>query len=85
MQSVSALGKVTGEGADFLVSDDLLDAMDAFSKAKREAVTKWCSNAFYSRAQDKRTVKRLNINQRLHVKDVSGHLEENHNFDKLVQ
>ena len=84
MQSVSALGKVTGEGADFLVSDDLLDAMDAFSKAKREAVTKWYSNAFYSRAQDKRTVKRLNINQRLHVKDVSGHLEENHNFDKLV-
>ena len=75
MQSVSAGGKVTGDGADFLLSDDLLDAMDAFSKAKREAVCLWYSNAFYNRAQNKKKVKRINVNQRLHQKDISGHFE----------
>ena len=84
MQSVSVGGKVTGEGADFIMSDDLLDAMDSFSKSKREAACMWYSNAFYNRAQNKKKVRRLNINQRLHQKDISGHLEENHNFDRLV-
>lgn len=84
MQAVSVGGKVTGEGADFLLSDDLLDAMDSFSKSKREAACMWYSNAFYNRAQNKKKVRRLNINQRLHQKDISGHLEENHNFDRLV-
>lgn len=84
MQAVSAGGKVTGEGADFILSDDLLDAIDAFSKAKREAACLWYSNAYYNRAQNKKKVKRININQRLHMKDISGHLSENHNFKTLV-
>lgn len=84
MQAVSVGGKVTGEGADCLISDDLLDAIDSFSKSKREAACLWYSNAFYNRAQNKKKVKRININQRLHVKDISGHLEENHNFKTLV-
>lgn len=67
-----------------LLSDDLLDAIDAFSKAKREAACLWYSNAFYNRAQNKKKVKRINVNQRLHQKDISGHLEENHNFERLV-
>lgn len=84
MKAVSALGKVTGAGADFLISDDLIDAKDSFSKTKREAVTHWFSNAFYNRAQDKKKVRRININQRLHQKDISGHIEEFHNYHKLV-
>ena len=39
MKAVSAEGKVTGEGGDFLMSDDLLDAMDAFRKNKRDPVS----------------------------------------------
>lgn len=84
MQAASAGGKIVGEGADLLLSDDLLDTMDSFSRSKREAVCNWYSNAFYNRAQNKKTVKRININQRLHVMDVSGHLSVNHNFKKLV-
>lgn len=76
MKSVSALGKITGEGGDYLLSDDLIDAMDAFSRAKREQVTTWYKTAFYNRAQDANTVKRININQRLHQKDISGLLKE---------
>lgn len=84
MQAASALGKITGAGADFLLSDDLLDAMDAFSRSKRKATNQWFSNAFYNRAQNKKTVKRININQRLHMEDVSGYIEENHNYHRLV-
>lgn len=84
MKSVSALGKVTGEGADLLLSDDLIDAVDAFSKTKREAVNRWFSNAWYNRSQSKKRVRRININQRTHTKDVSGHIAENHNFHTLV-
>ena len=84
MRAVSALGKITGSGADILASDDLLDAMDAFSAAKRNAVNRWFSNAWYNRAQSKQTVKRINVNQRLHEQDVSGYIRENHNFDSLI-
>lgn len=84
MQAASALGKITGEGADILLSDDLLDAVDAYSKNMRETVSVWFSSAFYNRAQNKKKVKRININQRLHVDDVSGHLIKNHNFHRLV-
>lgn len=84
MKAVSALGRVVGEGADLLLSDDLLDAMKSFSKANRDAVNTWFSQAFYNRAQDKKKVMRININQRLHVNDPSGNIEKNHNFVKLV-
>jgi len=84
MQAVSAGGKIVGVGGDLLLSDDLLDTMDAFSEAKRNAVNNWYSTAFYNRAQYKRKVMRININQRLHKNDVSGHIEEKHNFEKLV-
>lgn len=76
MQSVSALGKITGSGADTLLSDDLLDAMDAFSKSKRDAVKLWYTSAFYNRAQNKQTVRRININQRLHMEDISSVLPD---------
>lgn len=84
MQSVSAGGKVTGEGADYLLSDDLIDVKDAFSKVKREAVCEWYKNAFYNRAQNRTQVVRINVNQRTHPKDVSHTIKENYNFQTLV-
>lgn len=84
MQAASALGKIIGTGADFLLSDDLLDVIDAFSKTKREATNHWFSNAFYNRLQSKKKGKRININQRLHINDVSGHIAENHNYKTLI-
>lgn len=84
MRAVSALGKIVGAGFDLLLSDDLLDTMDAFSNAKRTNVNRWFSNAWYNRAQSKHGVRRINVNQRLHEKDVSGHIRENHNFDTLI-
>lgn len=84
MAAYSAGGSVTGDGADLLLSDDLLDVNDAFRKTARDTVNEWYSNAYYNRAQNKKTVKRININQRLHANDVSGHLKEKHNFERLI-
>lgn len=83
MKAISAMGKVTGFDGDTLLSDDLLDAMDAFSKTKRNQVRHWYSNAFYNRARNKKTVRRININQRLHQQDISSLLSEI-KFEKLV-
>lgn len=85
MQAVSAEGKVVGLGADVLLSDDLLDAKEAYSQAKRESVNKWFSEAFFSRVQSRKRSKRININQRLHVNDVSGNIREKHpSFKRLI-
>lgn len=83
MEAVSALGKVTGKGGDYQISDDLLDAMESFSKTKRDAVRRWYTSAFYNRAQDKKTVKRININQRLHQQDISAELRDK-GFERIV-
>lgn len=76
MRAVSALGKVTGDGADILLSDDLIDALDAFSRTKRKAVIRWYFNAFYNRVNDASVARRININQRLHKEDLSSALKE---------
>lgn len=84
MAAYSAGGSVTGSGADLLLSDDLLDVNNAFSKTEREKINNWYSNAYYNRAQNKKTVMRININQRLHSDDLSGYLRKSHNFDRLI-
>lgn len=84
MRSVSSLGKVTGEGADLLLSDDLIDAKDAFSKLKRESIRHWYEFVFFGRAQNRNTVKRININQRLHPKDISDLTVNHFGFPSLV-
>lgn len=84
MRSVSAMGKVTGDGADLLISDDLIDAKDAFSKPKREGTCNWYENVFYGRAQNRKTVRRININQRLHQFDISELLKRVFKFPSLV-
>lgn len=84
MQSVSAMGKITGSGADCLLSDDLIDAKDAYSKIKRESVKHWYENVFFGRAQNRRTVRRININQRLHQNDVSDLTTNSLGFPSLV-
>lgn len=85
MRAVSVGGSVTGEGADLLLSDDLVDAKNAYSNVTREAANAWYSNVYHGRAQNKKTARRINIMQRLHPKDLSGHIAETYpNFLKLI-
>lgn len=84
MKSVSANGKVTGSGADYLITDDLIDVKDAFSKKKRDSIRFWYSKVFFGRAQNKKKIKRININQRSHDEDISALIEKEYNFDRIV-
>lgn len=84
MLSTSVGGSLIGTGGHTIITDDLLEVKDAFSKARREYVNQWYSSALYNRVQDKRTARRININQRLHAKDLSNHLKENYDFKALV-
>lgn len=84
MQAASVGGSILGKGADVLIADDLLDGIDAFSEAKREFTNNWFSKSFYNRLQDKKNPKRINIMQRLHENDLTGHINSHYKFENLV-
>lgn len=66
--------RTTGDRASSLIVDDPLDAAEAFSKAARQAVTDWWSQAFANRLSDLITGKRVIIAQRLHQEDLIGYV-----------
>jgi len=84
MYATSVGGSVTGEGGHLLITDDVLNAQDAHSETKREFANNWYSSTFYNRLQDKKSPKRINIAQRLHENDLSGHIAKKYKFETLV-
>jgi predicted phage terminase large subunit-like protein len=76
-QATTSGSRVTGDRADFLGIDDPLDAQAAFSKAERDAVVIWYSQAFANRLNDLRTGRRVIIAQRLHEEDLIGYVLAN--------
>lgn len=71
--AVSVGGKVTGDGGDRLIIDDPLDANDLGDNGL-EKCNNWFDGTFYSRLRDKKTGTIVVIMQRLHEKDLCGHL-----------
>ena len=64
-----------GERGDVLVGDDALSIKDGQkSEAKRNAVNKIWDDAFCSRAKDGSTLRKLIIQQRIHMDDLAGHV-----------
>lgn len=82
-QAVSANAKVTGDRADGLFWDDLLDAADAPSKAERDRVNYWYDNAFANRLNDAITGIRCGIGQRLWEDDPGGHVLASGEYELL--
>jgi predicted phage terminase large subunit-like protein len=72
--ATSVGGTLTGRGGDFILIDDPLSAVDAFSKTSRERVNDWYGATLLSRLDDKRTGRIIVIQQRLHQEDLSGFL-----------
>ncbi|MCL2673669.1 MAG: terminase, partial [Alphaproteobacteria bacterium] len=78
-------GTLTGRGGDWIIIDDPLKPIEAFSDLQREKVNEWYGSTLYSRLNDKNTGKILLIMQRLHQNDLTGHLlASNANF-KLIR
>lgn len=72
--ATSVGGSLTGEGGDFLVTDDPQNPLMAKSEAEREAALFWFSQVFSTRANNPDRCGRIVVMQRLHEKDITGHL-----------
>jgi predicted phage terminase large subunit-like protein len=69
-------GGVLGRGADLIVIDDPIKAVDALSAAERRRVNEFYDNTLYTRLDDKRHGAIVIIMQRLHEDDLVGHVLE---------
>lgn len=76
MRATSVGGTATGLGGDFLVVDDPVDPKRAASEPLRNEANSWFTNTFERRLDDKKDGGIVVVMQRLHDKDLTGHLLE---------
>ena len=74
-------GGILGRGADVIVVDDPIKALDALSKAERRRVAEFYDNTLITRLNDKRTGAVVLIMQRLHQDDLAGHVLERDDWE----
>jgi predicted phage terminase large subunit-like protein len=67
-------GKGTGYRGECTVVDDALSALEAESEKARKRVCEWHDKTYSSRLNDKRHNPQIVVGQRLHAKDLTGHL-----------
>lgn len=69
-------GSVLGRGADLIVVDDPIKALDALSRAERQRVAEFYDNTLQTRLNQKLTGAIVIVMQRLHQDDLVGHVLE---------
>lgn len=72
--AASALGSITGVGANWVLSDDPLKPAEALSETIRARTNENIRNTLFSRFDDQRIAKFLMVMQRLHDDDPTGNL-----------
>ena len=72
--ATSVNGTLTGRGADYLIIDDPIKPMGAYSDLLREKTNDWYGSTLYSRLNDKNKGKIVVVMQRLHDEDFTGYL-----------
>jgi predicted phage terminase large subunit-like protein len=82
-RTTSVEGALTGLGGDFVIMDDPLKADDAHSEVARERAINWYRGTVTSRLDNPKKGRILNIAQRLHMEDLTGHLLEQGNWEML--
>jgi predicted phage terminase large subunit-like protein len=83
-QAIGSGGAVTGDRANALFLDDMIDATQAESKAAREAFVVFYDQGFASRVSDAATSTRCMIAQRLHDSDPVGHVLKSGDWESLI-
>lgn len=76
-------GGATGEGGDILVADDPHNVKQAESQPVREAVLTWWDEVMSSRLNDPRTGAKVIIMQRVHERDLAGHVLAQGGYEHL--
>lgn len=74
-------GAILGRGADIVVIDDPIKALDALSEAERRRVAEFYDNTLLTRLNDKRTGAIVIVMQRLHQDDLVGHVLERDDWE----
>ena len=74
--ATSVGGTATGEGGSRLVLDDPHSAQEAQSDAMRETALEWFDVVWSTRLNDPKRDAMITVMQRLHERDVSGHILE---------
>lgn len=72
--SVGGIG--TGEGGDLIISDDPHNVKEAESETVRESTLEWWDQTMSTRLNDPRTGAFVIVMQRVHEKDLTGHVLE---------
>lgn len=84
MYATSIGGTLTGKGGDIILLDDIQNPAQAESEANRKQAIDFLKNTLPSRLNDFNKGIIINIQQRLHVSDVSGYIKENYDFYKFI-
>ena len=81
--ATSVEGIATGEGGDFVGCDDPHNVNEAESDIRREGAVRWWDESMSSRLNDPKTGCRFIIMQRVHERDITGHLLEQGGWEHL--
>ena len=81
--ATSVGGATTGEGADFVVCDDPVSAMDSSSHKVMDSTNQWWDEVMSTRLNDQKTGCRIIVMQRLASDDLSGHLIKRGTYEHL--
>jgi len=79
--STSVTGVATGEGGDILIIDDANNVQEAESDIIRTGVNDWFDEVIQSRLNDPKTGALIEIQQRSHAKDLTGHIMSKYGDD----
>jgi len=74
----------TGEGAERIVCDDPHNVREAESDAVRESVLEWWDQVMSTRLNDPKTGSQVIVMQRVHQKDLSGHVLAKGGWEHLM-
>lgn len=74
--STSVGGTLTGFGADVIIIDDPMNPNQAMSETERTSANNWVQHTLFTRLNDKRSGRIVIVQQRLHMDDLIGNLEE---------
>ena len=73
-KATSTGGSILGDGADYLIADDLIKADEARSDTVRNGTNQWFDQSFITRMNQPKESRCVVVMQRLHAQDLTGHL-----------
>lgn len=84
--TTSTGGSITGEGGNMLIADDPNNTKDGDnSDIKRERTIEWWNHVWSTRLNDKKNDCRVVVQQRYHVRDVTGYITSHDDLNEWTK